>query len=111
MSEKQILEPQEAENNEPLTVDELLSHVMQDIASGESASLAADEFFDEFVYRNRSEVQQILLLLDMPTETVVQGLVEIQLQGIEITRQNAPHYLNELRSEVKSRLAQMAQQV
>ncbi len=103
-----VEQPEEAEITEPMTVDVLLSHTIEDIAGNRSASFVADEFFDEFVYRNREEVSQILMLLDLPTETVVQGLIEVQMQAIEILRQNAPNYLNELRSEIKSRLAEMA---
>ena len=109
MKKENTAEPELTDNLETVTVDELLLHVVQDIAAGESASFTANEFFDEFVYRNREEVPQILMLLDMPSETIIQSLIDVQMQAIELIRQNAPAYLNELRVEVKSRLAEMAQ--
>jgi hypothetical protein len=108
MRKNKITEPEQIETLAPRSLVDLSTQMVIDIAAGESASFVADEFFEDFVNQNRPEVQQVLMLLDMPNETVVQGLIDIQMQAIEVIRQNAPDYLNELRNEVKSRLAKMA---
>lgn len=108
MSEKAIIETEETENAEPWTIQELLNHAIQDVLTGENAELLTDTFFDEFVSQNREETPQILMLLDIPNETIIEMLVQSQLQAIELLRQNAPKFLNDLRSSVNLRLAAMA---
>jgi ATP:corrinoid adenosyltransferase len=108
MSEEQITESEETEDFTPMTTEELLQHAMQDLATGQSAEFVADEFFDEFVYQSRSEVLQILAMLDAPDEFIVQGLIDAQMQVIELIKANAPQYLNDLRSAVNVRLTEMA---
>ena len=95
------------EVNEPLSLQELLSHAVQDVTQGESAEFIADEFFDEFVYQNREETSQILMMLDMPNETIIDALVQTQQQAFETQKQNAPKYLDDLRREIQIRLAEM----
>ena len=95
------------EVNEPLSLQELLAHAVQDVTLGESAEFVADEFFDEFVYQNREETSQILMMLDMPNETIIDALVQTQQQAFETQKQNAPKYLDDLRREIQIRLAEM----
>lgn len=109
MSEKAVTETEETGDTEPLTIQELLNYAVQDLLTGESSELLTDTFFDEFVSQNREETQQILMILDMPNETIIQMLVQSQLQGIELLKQNSPKFLNELRNSVNLRLAEMAQ--
>lgn len=109
MSEKAVIEAEEPEDAEPWTIQELLNHGIQDMLAGESSELLTDTFFDEFVNQNREETPQILMILDMPNETIIEMLVQSQLQGIELLKQNAPKFLNDLRNSVNLRLAEMAQ--
>jgi hypothetical protein len=108
MTKTKITETPELENIEPPTLEELLATAVQDATSGESAELLADEFFNEFVNKGRDEVPQVLMLLDMPNETIITALVDMQLQAIEVFKQNAPMYLNNLRNTVTRRLGELA---
>lgn len=108
MSEKAVIESEETESVEPLTIQELLNYAVQDVLAGESSEQLTDTFFDEFVSQDRAETPQILMILDMPNETIIELLVQSQLQAIELLKQNAPKFLNDLRNSVNLRLAEMA---
>ena len=110
MSEETVLEPEQTEVIAPMSIEELLSFAVQDAIGGQSAEPLADTFFDEFVNQNREETPQILMLLDLPNEAIIEMLVQSQLQAIEMLKQNAPKFLNDLRSSVASRLAAMTTQ-
>ena len=98
------------EKIEFMSVQELLALAVQDATTGESAVIVADEFFDEFVYRKREETSQILMMLDMPDDTIISAILQMQMQAFDVFKQNAPQYLSDLRKEVKSRFAEMQTQ-
>lgn len=109
MNAKQIIETAETEEVIQMTIEELFANAMKDLGTGQSAEFVVDEFFDEFVFQNRKEeVSQILAMLDLQDEFIVQGLIEAQLQVIELIKANAPQYLSELRNAVNQRLTEMA---
>ncbi len=108
MSKETVKELEQTEVVEPMLIDELLAHAVQDAIAGDTPDALTNEFFDEFVSQNREETPQILMILDMPNETIIEMLVQSQLQAVEMLKQNAPKFLNELRNLVNLRLAEMA---
>jgi glutamine synthetase len=108
MNKTNITERPETEDDEPMSLPQLLGTAVQEATAGESAEFLADDFMFEFVEKGREEVPQILMFLDMPNETIIHTLVDSQVQALEVFKQNAPAYLNELRATVKKRLSNFA---
>lgn len=109
MTNDEILDSETvSDENEPPALDGMLQNLMQDILTDEPAETLADEFVEDFVLAGRPETGQVLALLDMPDETLIAFVEQLQLQTLEQLKQKAPAYLSELRAAIASRLAEIA---
>lgn len=112
MSDK-ILDESIIEESEPITPDELITHLLQDLVIGNEPNYLATEFIEEFVLAaNRPETGQILSLLEMPTESLVEllkGVVgqnyQLQIAAIE-TR--GVDFLERMKSNVREQMTRLA---
>ena len=103
----------ETDDLEPLSADELLRNLLQDMLADASPDAIAQEFIDEFVLKPREETPQILAMFDTPTEQLIpilKGAVGqvYQLQLDALDSRGAP-FLDELKSEVKTRMLALAE--
>ena len=62
------------EDPEPLSPDQLLMNLLEDLISSGPPEEVASEFVEEFVLKARPEAVQILAMLDAPSATVVEIL-------------------------------------
>jgi hypothetical protein len=97
---------------EPLTVEELLRNLVQDLIVDAPPADLAEEFIEEFVLKGREEMPQILAMLDAPSEQLVEllkGAVAQSYQAqVEALELRGVAYLDGLRSKLKERLSEMA---
>lgn len=112
MSDKILDESILDEETEPMTVDELLAHLLQDLISDSPADDVANEFIDDFVLANRSETGQILSLLETPSESLVELLKGIVGQSYQASivalDERGVNFLEELKSKVRGRMTELA---
>jgi hypothetical protein len=111
---KKEAETVQTEVDEPMTADELLSHLLEDLVLNNEPTDLANEFIDEFVLRERLETPQILAMFDAPTETLV-GLVKTMVERsylaqLQIIDERGHSFLDGLKSEVKNQMLELAQQ-
>ncbi len=111
MSDK-ILDAQFVEQAEPMTPDELIAHLVQDVVADSELDELAEEFISEFILTDRPESGQILSLLDTPSESLVElvkGFVGQSYQAtIDALDSRGVRFLDELRMKVKERMTQLA---
>lgn len=100
------------EIDEPMSANELLANLTQDLVLDNDPNDLAMEFVDEFVLRDRPETPQILAMLEMPTENLVEmmkGLLgqayETQLQAVD---NNGVRYFENLKTAVKKQMLELA---
>lgn len=107
-----ILDESIIEEAELITPDELIAHLVQDIAAGNAPDELADEFIDGFVLQDRPETGQILSLLEMPSESLVGMLKGIVGQGyqssLDALDSAGVNFLEGLKAEVKKRMTELA---
>ena len=104
----------QSELEEPMTTDELLINLTQDLILDNDPNDLASDFIDEFVLRgDRPETSQILAMLDLPTENLVemmQGLLEqsyqTQLQALD---NHGVRYFENLKAAVKTQMTELAE--
>ncbi len=113
MGKKNIEEIQSEvlEVEEPMTADELLIHLLEDLVTDSDPANLATEFVDEFVLRDRPETPQFLAMLDAPPESLVEMVKAIieqsyqaQLQAVD---ERGQRFLEGLRIEVKSQMLEL----
>jgi len=106
-----ILDESIIEEAEPITPDELIAHLLQDIVSGNAPGDLANEFIDEFVLCDRPESGHILSLLETPSESLVEllkGLTGQSYQAsIDALDSRGVNFLENLKAEVKERMTQL----
>ena len=111
MSDK-ILAESLLEESEPITPDELIGHMLQDIVADNSPSEVAAEFIDDFVLQSWPETGQILSLLEMPTQSLIELLKGFVGQGyqssLESLDSRGVKFLENLKTEVKRKMTQLA---
>lgn len=111
MSDK-ILDESIIEETEPMTPDELIAHLVQDITADNSPELLASEFINGFVLEAREETAQILSLLEMPSETLIgllKGIVGQSYQAsIDALDTRGVTFLENLKGEIKGRMTRLA---
>lgn len=99
--------------SEPITPDELIAHLIQDLLADSSPDDLAAEFIDEFVLQERAETAQILSLLDIPSEALadfLKGVVgQSYQQSVEAIDARGVHFLDSLKVAVRDRMTQMAE--
>ncbi len=102
------------EEIKPMTPDELLANLTQDLILDNDPNDLASEFVDEFVLRgDRPETSQILTMLEMPTENLVEmfkGLLgqgyQTQLQAVD---NHGVRYFENLKAAVKSQMLELSE--
>jgi hypothetical protein len=112
---KKEAESVQPEVEDPMTADELLSHLLEDLVLDSPPTDLANEFIDEFVLRgDRPETPQILAMLDAPTDTlveIVKSMVENSyLRQLQIIDERGHSFLDGLKSAVKTQMLELAQQ-
>ncbi len=107
-----ILNESIIEESEPITPEELIAHLVQDVISDNSPDQMADEFVDEFILTDRPETGQILSLLETPSESLVELLKGMVVQShqasIDALDTRGVNFLEELKLAVKERMTQLA---
>lgn len=97
---------------EPLTGDELIATLLQDMMLGNPPSEAADDFINEFVLRDREETAQILALLETPSEGIVELLKSVVGQSYQVQMQaledRGVSFVDGLKTEVRSKMTELA---
>ncbi len=84
MKNKNILDENElTEQAEPLTPDELIMNLLQDLLTDNPPEEIASEFIENFVLIERDESNAVLAMIDTPTETLVEMLKHVVSQGYE----------------------------
>lgn len=101
-----------SEEPEPLSADELLRNLLQDLIAEASPEAIAQEFVDEFVIKPREETPQILAMFDIPAGQLVEVLKGVvaqsyQLQLDALDSKGVP-FLDELKLEVQTRMTALA---
>jgi hypothetical protein len=100
--------------DEPLSVEELLRNLVQDLIVDAQPADLAEEFVEEFVLKGREETGQVLAMMDTPSETLVELLKGIAAQSyqlqVETLEQRGVRYLDALKSDLKERLTRLAGQ-
>jgi hypothetical protein len=99
---------------EPLSADELIRNLMQDLITDSPPDDLANEIVEEFVLNNREETPQILAMLEAPDETLVEmlkGIVgqsyQVQLEAID---ERGIRFVSELKSAVVERMQALAEE-
>src|SRR5687767_2892834 len=104
MHARDVAEPRE----EPLTAEELLRNLMQDLVLGNPPDEFATELIDDFILQDRPETPQVIAMLDGPTEDLLNGLKVIVIQAnqtqIEALDRHGRSFIERLKIEVKRQL-------
>lgn len=114
MSDDAILDEQllSEEGDEPVTLEDLILHLVEDLTAGVGAGAIADEFVTEFVQAGRPETDQVLMLLDQPTPILVVALKALVQQtheaAIMAIDTKGPAFADDLKEAVKVRLKELA---
>ncbi len=101
------------EVEEPMTADELLIHLLEDLVTDSDPANLATEFVDEFVLRDRLETPQFLAMLDAPTESLlemVKAIIERSYQAqLQAVDERGYKFLEGLRVAVKKQMLELAE--
>lgn len=101
------------EERELMTPDEMVVHVLEDIVGGNPPNDVADEFIEDFVKAGRPETDQILLLLDAPSDVIAGQLKVVVAQGYQAQLaaidSRGIAFLDSLKAVLRSRLAELAE--
>ncbi len=111
MSKENLTENQ-TEIDEPMSNEESFTNLLQDLVSGNSPSIWASEFIEEFVLRDRPEAAQVTSMLEMPTENLVEmvkGVIEQSYQAqLQAVDERGHGFLDGLKAEVKNQMTELA---
>jgi hypothetical protein len=115
MSDENLSEVQEEIDEPPMTPDELLANLMQDLILDNEPNDLAREFVDEFVCcGDRPETPQILAMLEMPTESLIgmmKGFLETSYQRqLQAVDNHGVRYFENLKAAVKAQMLEVAEQ-
>jgi hypothetical protein len=111
MSEEKL---NEIEIDDPMSPNDLLANLTQDLILNADANNVATEFMDEFVLRDRpEETSQILVMLEMPAESLAEMMkgvlgqaYQTQLQAVD---NNGVRYFENLKAAVKKQMLELAE--
>ncbi len=112
MVDENLTESQE-ELDDPMSADELLINLMQDLLFENDANDLATDFIDEFVLRDRPETPQILAMFEMPSESLVEMLKGVCEQShqtqIQALNERGIQYLENLKTAVRTLMTEIAE--
>ncbi len=111
--ENKILDATElTEEAEPLTPDELIANLLQDLMLDNPPVEIANEFIENFVLIERDETPAILAMIDAPTESVIELLKQVvttiyngQLTALD---EKGFQFIEGLKKSVKTQLEELA---
>jgi hypothetical protein len=108
------IQPEILEVEEPMTPDDLIINLLQDLVSGISPANLATDFIDNFVLgEERPETSQILEMFDLPAETLVEmvkTIIETSYAAqIQAVNERGHEFLEGLKTEVKARMRKLAE--
>lgn len=107
-----ITEELEDVKDEPMSPDELLKNLLEDMILGNSPEMLASDFINEFVLRDREETPQILILLEQPTESIVTMLggfiTEANRMQLQALSERGDAFIDGLKVEVKKQMTEIA---
>ncbi len=113
-NEIEVLDENQTEIDEPMTTDELLLRLTQDLILDNDPNDLASDFINEFVLPDRPESTQVLGMLDLPTEYLIEmmrGLLEqsyqTQLQAVD---NHGIRYFENLKAAVKTQMTELTEQ-
>ena len=111
--ENDILDESELIETEPITPDELITNLLQDLILDNSPVEIAREFIGNFVLQERDETPAILAMMDAPTEAILALLKQVVSQGYEAQIQaldtKGASFIEGLKIAVKTQLTELAQ--
>lgn len=100
------------EPKEVMSAEDLVNNLVQDIATGNDPAELAAEFVEDFVIHERPETQQILALLETPSDNLVGLLKGVAGQGYQVTiaalDERGLAFIDGLKLAVKERLTELA---
>jgi DNA integrity scanning protein DisA with diadenylate cyclase activity len=101
------------EVEEPITANELVVHLLEDLVTNADPADLATEFIDEFVLRgDRPETSAILAMLDAPSESLLETIKTIIEQGyqaqLQAVDERGYRFLEGLKAEVKAQMQKLA---
>jgi hypothetical protein len=112
--EQSETEISETEIDDPTQLQEMIKNLVEDITLDNPPDLLASDFIDEFVLRqSESEATtQILIMMEQPTETLVQALKQIISQAyetqLELVDERGYRFLEGLKAEIKKQMTELA---
>lgn len=112
MSDKILDESELTEEAEPLTPDELIASLLQDLILDNPPADIATDFIENFVLQERAESPAILAMIDAPTESIIQLLEQVVTANyngqIEALQVKGAAFIEGLKFEVKTQLENLA---
>ncbi len=78
-----ILDESELIEAEPITPDELIINLLQDLITDATPDNIATEIIENFVLLERAETPQVLSMLDAPSDSIVEILKQVVAQSYE----------------------------
>jgi superfamily II RNA helicase len=109
---KKKVEAVQPEVDEPMTADELLSHLLEDLILDNEPADLASEFVENFVLRERDETPAILAMFDAPTETLLEMVKTIVEQSylaqLQIIDERGSKFLESLKAGVKAQMIELS---
>jgi hypothetical protein len=97
---------------EPLSAEELLRNLLQDLIMDNPTEDLAGEFVEEFILQDRAETPQMVAMMDAPSEALVEGLKAVvvessqkQLQALEM---KGVRFVDQLKADIRKRMEAVA---
>jgi hypothetical protein len=107
----EILDSDELTETE-MTQEEAIVNLLSDISADNPPSDWASDFIDEFFLRSRPETDQILMMLEAPTENLLEMLKAFISGGcqnsLNILDEKGYAYLEGLKKAVRTQLEELA---
>jgi hypothetical protein len=108
------IQPAILEIEEPMTADDLIINLLQDLVSDVNPSNLAADFIENFVLgEERPETPQILAMFDLPVETLVEmvkTIIETSYAAqIQAVNERGHEFLEGLKVAVKVRMLELAE--
>jgi hypothetical protein len=100
------------EASEPLSAEELLRNLLQDLILDNPTEDLAGEFVEEFILQDRAETPHMVAMMDAPSEALVEALKAVvvessqkQLQALEL---KGVRFVDQLKADIRKRMEAVA---
>ncbi len=112
MSDEILDESESTDEGEPLTPDELIANLLQDLILNNPPDELAVDFIEGFVLQERDESPAILAMMDAPTETITSLLKDVVTANyngqIEAINAKGYEFIEGLKLSIKNQLEEIA---